>query len=34
MQHENGVAEEDCEEYHLQNDEEVDIFVDPKKSKL
>lgn len=34
VQNENGVAEEDCVEYHLKDDEEVDIIVDNERSKL
>ena len=34
VQNENGVAEEDCVEYFLKEDEELDILVDHETSKL
>jgi hypothetical protein len=34
IQNENGVAEEDCVEYYLKDDEELDILVNRGISKL
>ena len=34
IQNENGVPEEDCVEYYLKDDEELDILVNHGRSKL
>jgi hypothetical protein len=34
IQNENGVPEEDCVEYYLKDDEELDILVNHERGKL